>query len=382
MPPSFGFDTAPSRLGTDSNKWNKYAGRDVLPMWVADMDFASPSTVQQALADRVAHGVYGYPDPSAGVAEAVTGWLADTYGWQVDPRWLVWLPGLVCGLNVVCRAVGEVGSGVVTATPVYPPFMSAPVLSQRELIPVPMRCEAGEWAWDIPALKAAITPTTRLLMLCNPHNPVGRVFRRDELEALAEIAVAHDLIVCADEIHCQLILDAHAVHLPFAALSPNLAKRTITLMAPSKTYNVPGLGCAFAIVPDAGLRAKMAGVMRGIVPGVNIFGYVGAEAAYRDRSGWLPALLDTLRQNRDAVVAAFADLPQVKLAHTEATYLAWLDLRASGLDQPAAAFEAGGVGLSDGADFGLSGFVRLNFACPPDRLAEGLRRMRAVLAPA
>lgn len=374
----FVFDHSPARRDSDSTKWQKYADRDVLPMWVADMDFASPPAVQAALAERVAHGVYGYPDPLPGVVAAVTDWLQRSYQWQIDPAWLVWLPGLVCGLNVACRSVGQAGDAVMTATPVYPPFMSAPRLSGRTLITVPMQDTAAGWQWDWAAAEAALTPSTRLLMLCHPHNPVGRVFDRAELDAVAEFARRHDLVVCSDEIHCQLILDQDRQHLPFASLSADAAARSITLMAPSKTYNVPGLGCAFAIIPDAGLRARFSQTMRGIVPGVNLFGFVGAQAAYRDSPDWLNSLLAVLRRNRDRVEAVLGPLEGMRVTHSQGTYLAWIDVRSKGWANPVAEFEAGGVGLSDGADFGLPGYVRLNFGCPLAQLEEALARMVAV----
>jgi cystathionine beta-lyase len=202
------FQQAPDRRDSDSWKWQKYAGRDILPMWVADMDFAAPPAVQAALAERVAHGVYGYPDVLPGVAGAVSDWLAREYGWHIEADWLVWLPGLVCGLNVACRAVGEPGDAVLTATPVYPPFMSAPQLSGRELQTALLQEGADGWRWDWAAMEAALTPRTRLLMLCHPHNPVGRVWSAEELAEVADFARRHELTVCSDEIHCQLILDA------------------------------------------------------------------------------------------------------------------------------------------------------------------------------
>lgn len=373
------FEQAPDRRDSDSEKWRKYAGRDIVPMWVADMDFAAPPAVQAALAARVAHGVYGYPQVLPGVVAAVRDWLAREYGWQIEADWLVWLPGLVCGLNVACRAVGEAGDAVLTATPVYPPFMSAPRLSGRELLTAPLQDAPDGWRWDWSAMEAALTPRTRLLMLCHPHNPVGRVWSADELAEVADFARRHDLAVCSDEIHCQLILDPDCRHLPFATLSADAARRSITLMAPSKTYNVPGLGCAFAIIPDAALRARFVRAMRGIVPGVNVFGLVAAEAAYRDSPDWLNGLLAVLRANRDRVQTVLGALPGVRVTHGQGTYLAWIDVRGKGWADPVARFEAGGVGLSDGRDFGLPGFVRLNFGCPPAQLEHALTRMVAVL---
>jgi cystathionine beta-lyase len=225
----------------------------------------------------------------------------------------------------------------------------------------------------------AIEPYTRLFMLCNPHNPVGRVFDEDELRWIGELAIERDLVICSDEIHCGLVLDADKPHLPIAMLDEDIARRTITLMAPSKTWNIPALYCAMAIIPDPALRARFRRGMRGIVPEVNVLGFVAAEAAYRDGGPWRAALLDYLRANRDSVVKAVAAMPALEMVAPEATYLAWIDCRAAGLTDPMAFFEAAGVSLSDGRAFGLPGFVRLNFACPRATLDEALARMARAL---
>ncbi len=283
------------------------------------------------------------------------------------------------GLNVACRSVD---GDVVTATPVYPPFLSAPVLSGRRLATVPLaRCD-DRWAWDFDALAAALEPTTRLLLLCHPHNPVGRAWNDRELETLADLAERHDLIVCSDEIHCDLVLGPRR-HRPFAKLGKEASRRSITLMAPSKTFNIPGLGCAFAVIPDQGLRHDFQRAMSGIVPHVNTLGLVACEAALRDCADWHAALIEYLRGNRDRVAAAVAAMPGLRLAPIEATYLAWIDATEASLDEPRRFFEAAGVGLSGGADFGPNDdyrqFVRLNFGCPRTTLSTALERMRTAL---
>jgi len=376
-PPVFDFDRVIDRAGGDSVKWNRYAGRDVIPLWVADMDFAAPPAVLAALETRVALGHFGYAEPWTSLLDAVLGHLQRAYQWRVEAEWLVWLPGLVSGLNVACRAVD---GGVLTATPVYPPFLSAPRLSGRSLSAVPLRLADGHWGWDFAALEAALTPDTRLLLLCHPHNPVGRVWNAGELAALADFCRRHDLLVCSDEIHCGLVLDAERPHRPLATLDAEIAARSITLMAPSKTYNIPGLGCAFAVIPDAALRRRFAGAMNGIVPHVNVLGLAACEAAYRDCDAWHVALIGYLRGNRDRVEAAVAVIPGLSMTHVEATYLAWIDARGLGVADPAHFFEQAGVGLSGGADFGLPGWVRLNFGCRRVLLDAALERMRAACA--
>lgn len=376
------FDRLIDRAGSDSGKWGKYAGRDVLPLWVADMDFAAPPAVLDALHRRLDHGVLGYPQPWPSLAEAVGEHLAAEYGWQIEADWIVWLPGLVTGLNVACRAVD---GDVFTATPVYPPFLSAPGFSGRRLTSAELQYGDGRWRWDLAAADAALTPQTRLFLLCHPHNPVGRCWDRDELQALADWCEKRDLIVCSDEIHCGLILDPERRHIPFASLSPAIARRTITLMAPSKTFNIPGLGCAFAIIPDAGLRRAFHTAMRGIVPHVNVLGLVACEAALRDAGDWHAELLAYLAGNRDRLEAAVAALPGLAMSHVEATYLAWIDARGLGCGHPARHFEQHGLGLSDGADFAegerFSGWVRLNFGCPRPLLDQALARLERACAP-
>ena len=372
MPLDFDFDRVIDRRDGDSLKWNKYAGRDVLPLWVADMDFAAPPAVLAALQRRVAHGCLGYGEPWPGLVEAAVTFMQRRYGWRVAPEWLVWLPGLVTGINVACRSVD---GGVMTAVPVYPPFMSAPQFAGKELVKVPLCLTEGRWGWDFARLAAEITPHTRLLLLCHPHNPVGRAWNREELASLAEFCRHHDLVVCSDEIHCDLLLDAGQPHVPLAMLDDDMACRSITLMAPSKTYNIPGLGCSLAIIPDAALRRRFTGVMRGIVPHPNVLGLVAAEAAWRDGDAWRETLIGVLRRNRDRVQQTVARIPGLSMTPVEATYLAWIDARGLGVADPANFFEQAGVGLSDGGEFGSPGWVRLNFGCPRPTLEAALERI-------
>ena len=378
-PPRFDFDAPIDRRNSDSEKWDKYQGRDIIPLWVADMDFRSPPALIEALHERVSHGVFGYTHPPKGLTAAVLDHLEQDFGWQAEPEWIVWLPGLVCGLNVLCRAVGEAGDAVATFVPVYPPFLSAPPLSQRTLITAPLHVQDGRWVADVATLEHAITPQTRLLLLCNPHNPVGRAWSRDELLRFADTAERHNLVIGSDEIHAGLILDTDKRHCPIAALSPEIARRTITLLAPSKTYNIPGLGCSFAVISDTGLRRDFQKAMGRIVPHVNILGYTAALAAYRGGEAWRQELIDYLRGNRDLVAGEIARMPGLSMSPVEATYLAWIDARGAGIGQPGRFFEEAGVGLSDGSDFGAPGFIRLNFGCRRELLGEALGRMERAL---
>ena len=375
---SFDFDTVIDRRDTASDKWDRYAGCDVLPMWVADMDFRAPPAVLAALHARVEHGVFGYTNAPGELVDVTRAMLAEHHGWRVEPEWLVWLPGLVPGLHVACAAIGADGDAVATFTPVYPPFLQAPARARRERIDVPLADASG--AIDFDALEAAITPRTRMIMLCNPQNPTGRVYTAAELERLAAVCGRHDLVLCSDEIHCGLVLDAGTAHRPVAALDPDTARRTITLLAPSKTYNIAGLGCSVAVIPDAALRARFRAARAGFVPGVNTLGYTAALAAWRDCDAWHAALIDYLRGNRDRVHEVVNAHPALSMHCPAATYLAWIDARGVDGTDPAAAFEAVGLGLSDGSHFGAPGFVRLNFGCPRATLEQGLERLQAVPA--
>lgn len=375
----FDFDTPVERRATSSLKWDKYRNQDIIPLWVADMDFRSPPAVIKALQQRVAYGVFGYTIAPQELNAVVVVMLKNLHGWEVEPEWLVWLPGLVTGLNVVCRALGEKGDDVMTAVPVYPPFLAAPKHFRRNLIKVPLEEKDNRWQFDFNRLEKSITAKTRVFILCNPHNPVGRVYTRDELETLAAICKKHDIVICSDEIHCGLILDQNKPHIPTASLDPETAARTITLMAASKTFNLPGLGCAFAVIGEKDLRRRFKEAMAGIVPMVNALGYTAARAAFQDCDDWHTALLEYLRGNREIVQAAVRGMPHLTMAPVEATYLAWIDMRAVGLKNPAAFFEDAGVGLQDGIEFDGPGFLRLNFGCSRSLLQKALQRMAMAL---
>ena len=383
---TFDFDTPPDRRGTDSQKWQKYAGRDILPMWVADMDFTAAPPVIEALRRRVDHGIFGYARPVKSTVEAIVGALEARYGWRIDPAWLVWLPGLVCGLNVTVDALTQPGDEVLTLSPVYPPFLDAPKNRGRVTVRVPLVIDASRWTIDWGALERAVTPRTKIFLLCHPHNPVARVWTREELAQLAEFCRRHRLVLCSDEIHCDLILDG-ARHVPTSladSAGSAAESRLITYMAPSKAYNLPGLGTSFAIIANPSLRAQFVRATIGIVAEVNALGYAACEAAYRDGEPWRQALLAYLRGNRDLLVDFIArELPGIRIeAPIEATYLAWLNVEGLGLARPAAHFEDHGVGLSDGAMFGAAPgtHLRLNFGCPRATLREALRRMQAARA--
>ena len=383
----YDFDLPYERRGTDSEKWKAF-GNEVLPLWVADMDFPAPPAVLQALHERVAHGIFGYGGVTAELSEAICHRLWEYYHWAVTPDQLLFLPGLVSGLNISCRAVCPPGAGVLVQTPIYPPFLSAPVnqglhLNIAELF-VTRSKQWLHYSIDYNAFEAAIQSHTRLFMLCNPHNPVGRCYTREELINLAEICTRNDLIICADEIHCDLLLE-NSSHLPIASLSPEIAKRCITLMAPSKTFNIAGLYCGFAIIQNPSLRKQYQLAAQGIVPEVNLLGFTAALAAYKNGETWHKELMVYLNGNRNVFTDYVQEhLPMLRTTIPEGTFLAWLDCSATGIigNQHEFFLNHAKVALNDGQRFGQGGndFVRLNFGCSRSTLTQALMQMKFALA--
>src|SRR5438552_4344291 len=380
---TYDFDRLVDRRRTDSSKWQKY-GPDVLPLWIADMDFQSPEPVIRALRGRVEHGVFGYlafEQPE--FHELFADRLLKRYNWRVSPDAVVLIPGVIPGFNVAGRVLAAPGDGLILQTPVYPPILRAAssIGLTREEAPLARRPD-GSYAPDLDAFAAAIRERTRFFLLCNPHNPVGRVFSRDELTRLAEVCLRRGLAIVADEIHCELTLDGQR-HTPIASLAPEISERTITLMAPSKTFNLAGLKCSVAVIPNAALREKFIAARADLVQTVNVLGFTAAFAAYRDGQPWLEELLRYLEANRDfAVEYVRTRLPGVRVATPEATYLAWLDCRnarAAAADPFTFFLEKARVALNDGALFGAGGFARRNFACRRSLLTESLDRMSLAL---
>lgn len=375
------FDQVVDRTQTNSLKWDRYRDQDILPMWVADMDFRSPPEIITALHERIEHGVFGYTHASDTLVQRVVDRLQNLYDWRIEPDWLVWLPGTVCGLNIAVRAVAAEGETVATPVPVYYPFLLAPPQAGRRMISVNWRQGDNGWYLDLDELESRITSDTRLFMLCNPQNPNGRVLTREELQAIEALCRRHDLVVCSDEIHCDLILDRQCEHIPYASLSDFSSERSITLMAPSKTFNIAGLACAFAVIPDPELRKQFNKAKAGIVPSADgmITGYIAAEAAYTYGEPWRLALLDYLRDNHDYLLQTINEMPGLSMQPLEATYLAWINVAELGLKDPKGFFEEHGVGLSPGAQFGDPDYLRLNFGCPRSQLEQALKRMHAAV---
>ncbi len=387
-PTEFDFETPHDRANFGSTKWGKYGDADILPMWVADCDFRGPAVITEAMTTHLtAHGVLGY-SRDAWPNATVSAYLARQYAWQVAPEHIVTLPGLVCGLNVTARtfATPQTPVGVITPTPAYPYFMSAATWQGAHSITAHMRESNGHWTLDFDALENAVlahqntfgTDAVKLFMLCHPHNPTGRVWSMDELAAIGAFCERHGLFVCSDEIHCDLILDeTKLAHVPFAKAFPALRERTITLMAPSKTFNIAGMGAAVAVIQNPELRATFEKAKAGIVPHVNVLGHVAMMAAWSGAcEPWRQACLRHLRKNGATLAAAINAIPGLHTRVPEATFLMWVDCRARFPEHAGKAFEAVGLGPNDGAEYGQPGFVRFNLGCSAATIDEAILRLQ------
>jgi cystathionine beta-lyase len=358
-------------------------------MWVADMDFRSPQAITRALTDKVAFADFGYEIAPESLINIVIERMERLYNWSVQPQDIIVIPGLVTGINLVCRALGQPGDGVLMQTPVYPPFLSAPQGHKliRQDAPLTYVADGRHFHYEIDydTFEAAITSQTKVFLLSNPHNPIGQTYTQEQLTRLAEICLRHNVVICSDEIHAELLLDNNQ-HIPLATLSPEIANQTVTLIAPSKTFNVAGLCCGFAIITNPEIRQRFIAASEGLTHGANSLGLAAAEAAYRndpDTNDWLTTLLQYLTDNRDTLTEFVAtQLPDLRVTQPQATYLAWLDCRAASLPDPFEFFmQKAKVGLNDGITFGPdgSGFVRLNFGTPRATLLDGLERMKKAL---
>lgn len=375
----YDFDEIIERRGTDSFKWELFAD-DVIPMWVADMDFQSAEPIIKALRERIDHGVFGYTRPPSELGQAIRERLYQEYRWDISEPDIIFVPGIVTALNIAFQAFASPGEAVVAQPPVYFHFLRDPVHHGRALLDPPLVRYGNRYEIDFDRLEHALTPSARIFALCNPHNPVGRVFTREELTKIAEICLRHNLILCSDEIHCDLVYPPHR-HIPVASLDPEIEARTITLMAPSKTYNVAGLECGYAVISNPELRGKWKDFSYGMIPGVNISGHTAALAALREGQEWLDQVLVYLRGNRDLLDDYIREnMPSIRMCDVEATYLAWLDCSEADISGNPADFflKKARVGLNDGAEFGKCGekFVRLNFACSRKLLSRALDQMK------
>src|SRR5260221_1913221 len=366
----FHFDAPVDRAGTWSTRWERHAGRDVIPLWVADTDFRTPPAVLEAFAERTRHGVFGYSTLPPELVEAIVERLARLYRWRIEPSWIVFLPGVVAGLHHAARVLVPAGGRVLVPRPVYHHLKRAPELAPRPYSEAPLALQQGRWVFEEDFFGK--NADAKAFFLCNPQNPGGTIFRRDELLRLAELT--RDMLIVSDEIDSDLLLDAGKPHIPIASLAPEISRRTVTLMSPNKTFNIPAAGCAWAIIEDPGLRkAFAADVNAHVMASPSVFGSIAALAALQSGAAWLAAQLDYLRGNRDLVEKTIG-LP---MAHVQATYLAWIDCSALGAEDPQAHFLKHGVGRSPGAQFGDGRVARPTFGSERAILKKALERVTA-----
>ena len=380
------FHSITERHGTGCRKWDAvtevFGAADVLPFWIADMDFISPPAVREALIAKAAHGIYGYNTVDPSYIAALQAWLQTRHGWTVEAQHILTAPGVVPSISLAIQAFSSPGDEIIIQPPVYPPFFSCITRNGRVVVENPLMCDKGYYRFDLDDLRQKITPRTRMLILCSPHNPVGRVWTAEELTALADICLEHNLIILADEIHHDLVFSGHR-HIPLANLSAAISLSTVTLVAPSKTFNIAGLHSSFIIAADSAKYKTLMSALNALgIGGPHLFAAAAVEAAYAKGAGWLDDLLPYLAENA-AVMADYLGkhLPGVRMVKPEGTYLAWLDFReifASHDELRHFLAKKARVGLNDGLTFGSqgSGFARFNFACPRDLLLAGLERMR------
>jgi cysteine-S-conjugate beta-lyase len=374
------FNQIIDRKHSDSIKWN-FAEEDVLPLWVADTDFAAPQAVIDRLRERVEHGVYGYAKDSEALLEAIIDHLEVHFQWKVQPEEIVLMPGVVPAVNLACQSTTSSGDAIMIHAPVYGPFFQLGKNAGLELQVMNLSQNGnGSYYLDMDEFKQAIQPNTKVFSLCSPHNPVGRVYTKEELEQIAQICLENNIIISSDEIHADLVFNGNK-HIPIASLNPEIANQTITLMAPSKTFNIAGLDCSFAVIQNESLRKQYNEAKKGLFGHVNLLGQTAAEAAYRDGQEWLHDLLLYMEENRN-IVETFInkELPGITVSHVEGTYLAWLDCRNTDFAENPAEFflKNARVMLNDGTFFGEAGkgFARLNFGCPRKTLQDGLERLK------
>ncbi|MBJ7503150.1 MAG: PatB family C-S lyase [Polynucleobacter sp.] len=371
---SFNFDAPIHRRKTDSIRWDANP-QDVIPLWVADMDFASPPCVVEALSARVQQGVFGYTHSPTALPEAIARYLQAHYAWEVDPSWIVFLPNVVSGLHTAVRQLTTPNQHVLIPRPVYHHLRLACTQAPRDFTELPLVLEENRWVLPFAQLDEFAKPTTRLLLLCNPQNPGGTVFARAELSQVADFCLANDILICADEIHAGLVLDDNKRHIPLASLSKAISMNTITLMSLNKTFNFPGAGLAWAVAENPLIRKAMHTDLHSTIADPSLFSYIATQAALEEGESWRKALLQYLQENRHLVETRINASKILHFANSEASYLAWIDCSKLGLAKPQDLFLQHGVHLSPGSQFNEPNFVRLNFGTQRALLNQALDRM-------
>lgn len=389
----YDFDQVCNRKDTDCLKWDMidsvFGEDDLIPLWVADMDFPVAEPIQKALEERVNHPFYGYTRPGKRVVDAVVKRMKDRFNWEIQPEWVVFTPGVVPALHIAIRSLTHPGDEVILQQPVYYPFFPVVSNSGCQIVNNGLKLIDGKYKIDFNDLEEKFSPNSGLgsnpsriktIIFCNPHNPVGRVWTKEEITKLGKIAISNGAVVISDEIHCEILFDDNH-HTPFATISKEFEQNCIICMSPSKTFNLAGLDASSIIIPNKKLRDNFLNIQNGMVPVPNLFGLTALEAAYRHGDEWLEQVMVYIKENLDFLIEyTEKNIPSIQVIKPQGTYLIWLDCRKLGLDNPELKnfmLKKAKVGLNDGFIFGEegSGFVRMNIACPRDILKEALKRI-------
>ncbi|GGP13886.1 MalY/PatB family protein [Oceanobacillus neutriphilus] len=380
------FEEVHDRKQTKSVKWDmlqmRFQSDDVIPMWVADMDFKAPEAVNQALIKRAEHGIYGYTVIDEDVTSAVTDWVKNRHGWDIQSEWLNYSPGVINTLHMALQAFTEPGDKIMIQTPVYTPFYNIINVLEREIVKNPLIHQDDYYTIDFEDMENKLASGVKAFILCSPHNPVGRVWTEKELRKMAELCLQYDAMIFSDEIHADLVFQGHK-HLPIASLSTEIADKTITCMAPSKTFNLAGLQASYAITPNKENKEKLtnAFLRQGFNNSLNGMAVTAMEAAYRHGESWLGELLEVIQGHTEYIKEMFAaHAPELKVTKSEGTYLVWVDCSELNMDKEELnrfMIDKGRVGLNPGQDYGIEGdtFMRINVACPRATIEEGVKRI-------
>jgi len=377
------FDPVIERRASDSTKWSRFSNKkhDVIGAWIADMDLPTSEKIIDAIKNRLDERVFGYSEPPDQFFDVVIQRLEKKYGWRTKPEWFVPQPGVVPSLFFASNCIGDDGDAVMAARPNYRYFLETAAHTGRIFQPIDCHLNKQRWEMDFDQMRQTISPKTKTFLLCNPHNPLGRVLDRYELETIADLCLRNGTMICSDEIHADLVLDPDKRHIPIASLHPEVEKQSITLISASKAFNLPAIGgLSLAIIPNPEIRSAFQNQAYGVATHPGALAYAATLAAYKDCDDWLLQTINYLRSNRDYLEKQIANIEGLDMTHAEATFLAWIDVSKLGLESPVSKFLDHGIALSDGTEMGRADHVRLNFACHRSTLEEIVRRLKASLA--
>ena len=376
------FDPPIERRASDSTKWARFSSKehDIIGAWIADMDLPTSEKIIGAVKSRLDERVFGYSEPPDQFFDVVIQRLEKKYGWRTKPEWFVPQPGVVPSLFFASNCLGADGDAVMAARPNYRYLLETALHTHRIFQPIDCHVNKNRWEMDFDQMRETLSAKTKTFLLCNPHNPVGRVLDRHELETIADLCLSNGTMICSDEIHADLVLDTDKQHIPIASLHPEVEKQSITLISASKAFNLPAIGgLSLAIIPNPEIRLAFQNKAYGVATHPGALAYAATLAAYKDCDDWLLQTIRYLRGNRDYLEAEIANMEGLSMTHAEATFLAWIDVSNLGLMSPVSTFLAHGVDLSDGTEMGRADHVRLNFACHRSTLEEVVRRLKASL---